>query len=113
MKFVEEYVEKSLLVEFHQGKGDVYQGWVKISRIPLTVDFLAGEKYYKLSPKSILELDGEIRCYYEGNSLDPNCAACKSLGRFSYSMNHAATLSLFFHTSFYKLKQNMKTIPSN
>jgi len=56
-KFVEEYVEKSLLVEFYQ----------------------AGEKYYKLSPKSILELDGEIRCYYEGNSLDPNCAACKSL----------------------------------
>jgi len=57
LKFVEEYVEKSLLVEFHQ----------------------AGDKYYKLSPKSILELDGEIRCYYEGNSLDPNCAACKSL----------------------------------
>ena len=82
MKFVEEYVEKSLLVEFYQGMGHDYQGWVKISRIPLTVDFLAGEKYYKLSPKSILELDGEIRCYYEGNSLDPNCAACKSLGRF-------------------------------
>lgn len=57
MKFVEEYLDKSLLVEYHE----------------------AGEKYYKLSPKSILELDGEIRCYYEGNSLDPNCAACKSL----------------------------------
>ena len=48
------------------------------------VEFSAGDKYYKLSPKSILELDGEIRCYYEGNSLDPNCAACKILGRFSY-----------------------------
>ena len=45
---------------------------------------LAGEKYYKLSPKSILELDGEIRCYYEGRSLDPNCGACKSLGKFSF-----------------------------
>jgi len=61
-KFVEEYVEKSLLVELYH----------------------AGEKYYKLSPKSILELDGEIRCYYEGRSLDPNCAACKSLGKFSF-----------------------------
>ena len=31
-----------------------------------------------------MELDGEIRCYYEGRSLDPNCAACKSLGKFSF-----------------------------
>ena len=80
LKFVEEYVEKSLLVEFHQGKS---QDWVYTKGIALKFEFLAGEKYYKLSPKSILELDGEIRCYYEGNSLDPNCAACKSLGRFS------------------------------
>ena len=77
-------------------------------------EFLAGERYYKLSPKSILELDGEIRCYYEGNSLDPNCAACKSLGRFSY-----CNLKLAFYwlpkpmLTFDKPKKIMKTVPSN
>ena len=77
-RFMEEYVEKALLVEFHHGKGWRFLICTASSKV------LAGEKYYKLSPKSILELDGEIRCYYEGRSMDPNCAACKSLGKFSF-----------------------------